>query len=146
MKCDPGKVKAENSFKRVADPGSATELLMRHSEAWGGWLVMNRTYYRLSPELCAHLAEKGMVYEDPDTESVIAMGARFMPRHGLHIGLFAGDAEACLSFAMQTAVERGIEKMHCLFPSHIPGVEESLTGFGFRLEPADFIVLEVHVE
>jgi hypothetical protein len=47
---------------------------------------------------------------------------------------------------MQTAVERGIERLHCLFPSHNTGVEESLTGFGFRLEPADFIVMEVHLE
>jgi len=145
MKSDPGKVDAEYGFKRVVDHGRATELLMRHSAAWGGWQVMNRTYYKLSTELCAHLAERGMVYMDPDTESVIAMGARFTPRHGLHIGLFAGDAEACLGF-MQTAVERGIERLHCLFPSQYPGVEESLTGFGFRLEPADFMVLEVHLE
>ncbi len=146
MKSDPGKVDAEYDFRRVVDQGRATELLMRHSAAWGGWQVMNRTYYKLSPMLCAHLAERGMVYRDPDTESVIAMGARFMPRHGLHVGLFAGDAEACLGFAMQTAVEREIERLHCLFPSHNPGVEESLTGFGFRLEPADFMVLEVHLE
>lgn len=146
MKSDPGKVDAEYDFRRVVDQGRATELLMRHSATWGGWQVMNRTYYKLSPMLCAHLAERGMVYMDPDTESVIAMGARFMPRHGLHVGLFAGDAEACLGFAMQTAVERGIERLHCLFPSHNPGVEESLTGFGFRLEPADFMVLEVHLE
>lgn len=146
MKSDPGKVDAEYGFRRVVDHRKAAELLMRHSAAWGGWLVMNRTYYKLSPMLCAHLAERGMVYMDPDTESVIAMGARFMPRHGLHIGLFTGDAEACLGFAMQTAVERGIERLHCLFPSHNPGVEESLTGFGFRLEPADFMVLEVHLE
>jgi ribosomal protein S18 acetylase RimI-like enzyme len=146
MKSDPEKVDAEHGFRRVADHSIATELLMRHSDAWGGWMVMNRTFYKLSPELCVHLAEKGMVYMDPDTESVIAMGARFMPRHGLHIGLFSGDAEACLGFAMQTAVERGVERLHCLFPSRIPCVEESLTGFGFRLEPADFIVMEVHLE
>jgi N-acetylglutamate synthase-like GNAT family acetyltransferase len=146
MKSDPGKVDAEHGFRRVTDHSIATELLMRRSNAWGGWLVMNRTFYKLSPELCAYLAERGMVYMDPDTESVIAMGARFMPGHGLHIGLFAGDAEACLGFAMQTAVERGIERLHCLFPSRIPCIEESLTGFGFRLEPADFIVMEVHLE
>ena len=146
MKSDPGKVDAEYDFRRVVDHRKAAELLMRHSAAWGGWQVMNRIFYKLSPMLCAHLAERGMVYEDLDTESVIAMGARFMPRHGLHIGLFAGDTEACLGFAMQTAVERGIERLHCLFPSHIPCVEESLTGFGFRLEPADFMVLEVHLE
>ena len=145
MKSESGKVDAEHGFRRVMDHGRATELLMRHSAAWGGWMVMNRTFYKLSPWLCAHLVERGMVYEDPGTESVIAMGARFMPGHGLHIGLFSGDSEACLGFATQTAVERGIERLHCLFPSHIPCVEESLTGFGFRLEPADFIVMEIHL-
>ena len=145
MKSESVKVDAEHGFRRVMDHGRATELLMRHSAAWGGWMVMNRTFYKLSPWLCAHLVERGMVYEGPYTESVIAMGARFMPGHGLHIGLFAGDSEACLGFATQTAVERGIERLHCLFPSHIPCVEESLTGFGFRLEPADFIVMEIHL-
>jgi len=142
----PQKAEAEHSFRQIKDPMKATELLMRHREAWGGWLVMNRTFYRLSPVLCAHLAERGMVYTDPATGSVVAMGARFMPRHGLHIGLFAGDAEACLGFAAQKAAEGSVEKLHCLFPSHIPGVEDALTGFGFRLEPADFLVMGTHLE
>ncbi len=142
----PPETEAEYGFRRVTDPERATELLMRHSGAWGGWLVMNRTFYRLYPALCGHLAERGMVYADPVTGSVVAMGARFMPRHGLHIGLFAGDAEACLGFAAQKAAEDGVERLHCLFPSHVPGVEDALTGFGFRLEPADFLVMETNLE
>ncbi len=142
----PPETHTEHGFMQVRDPERATELLMRHSWAWGGWLVMNRTFYRLSPALCGHLAERGMVYTDPGTGSVVAVGARFMPRHGLHIGLFAGDAEACLGFATQKAAENGVERLHCLFPSHVPGVEEALTSFGFRLEPADFLVMETHLE
>jgi ribosomal protein S18 acetylase RimI-like enzyme len=142
----PPETHAEHGFRQIRDPERATELLMRHSGAWGGWLVMNRTFYRLSPALCGHLAERGMVYTDLDTGSVVAVGARFMPRHGLHIGLFAGDAEACLGFAAQKAAENGVERLHCLFPSHVLGVEEALTSFGFRLEPADFMVMETHLE
>jgi GNAT superfamily N-acetyltransferase len=142
----PSEAEAMHGFRQIRDPERATELLMRHSGAWGGWLVMNRTFYRLSPALCAHLAGRGMVYADPTTGSVVAVGARFMPRHGLHIGLFAGDAEACLGFAAQKAAEGGVGRLHCLFPSHMPGVEEALTGFGFRLEPADFLVMEAHLE
>jgi len=142
----PPETEAEYGFRRVTDPERATELLMRHSGAWGGWLVMNRTFYRLSPALCGHLAERGMVYADPATGSVVAVGARYMPRHGLHIGLFAGDAEACLGFAAQKAAEDGVERLHCLFPSHVPDVEDALTGFGFRFEPADFLVMEINLE
>jgi len=142
----PPEIEAEYGFRRIRDPERATELLMRHSGDWGGWLVMNRTFYRLSPALCTHLAERGMVYTDPGTGSVVAMGARFMLRHGLHIGLFAGDAEACLGFAAKKAAEGGVGRLHCLFPLHILGVEDALTGFGFRLEPADFLVMEAHLE
>ncbi len=137
---------AEYGFRQVRDPERATRLLMKHGEAWGGWLVMNRTIDTLTPAIYTHLAERGMVYTDPSTGSVVAVGARFMPRHGLHIGLFAGDAEACLGFAAHKAAEGGVERLHCLFPSHIPGVEDTLKGFGFRLEPADFLVMEINLE
>lgn len=141
----PPEAEAGHGFRQIRDSDQAAELLMRHGRAWGGWLVMNRTFYRLSPALCGRLAERGMVYADPDTGSVVAVGARFMPRHGLHVGLFAGDAEACLGFAAQRAAEDGIPRLHCLFPSHVQGVEDALTGFGFRLEPADFHVMEIHL-
>lgn len=142
----PPDVETVHGFRQIRDPGRATELLMRYGGVWGGWLVMNRTFYRLSLALCGRLAERGMVYADPDTGSVVAMGARFMQGHGLHIGLFAGDAEACLGFAAQRAAEGGILRLHCLFPSHIQRVEEALTGFGFRFEPADFLVMEINLD
>ena len=142
----PLDAEAGHGFKPVRDPELATELLMGHGGAWGGWLVMNRTFYRLSPSLCGHLAERGMVYTDTGTGSVVALGARFMPGQGLHVGLFAGDVEACLGFAAQKAAEDGVERIHCLFPSHVPGVEDALTGFGFRQEPADFLVMEVNLK
>ena len=48
---------SSGTFRRVTDPERATELLMPHCEAWGGYLVMNRTFYTLTQPLCAHLAE-----------------------------------------------------------------------------------------
>jgi ribosomal protein S18 acetylase RimI-like enzyme len=142
----PPDAETGHGFRQIRDPELATELLVRRGGAWGGWLVMNRTFYRLSPSLCGCLAERGMVYTDTGTGCVVAMGARFMPGHGLHIGLFAGDAEACLGFAAQKAAEDGVERLHCLFPSHAPGVEYALTGFGFRPEPADFLVMEANLK
>ncbi|MFP3950594.1 MAG: GNAT family N-acetyltransferase [Candidatus Bathyarchaeia archaeon] len=142
---DSVKAESDWSFNRVTDSRKAKRLLMRHTELWGGWVVMNRTFYRMSPELCIHLTEEGMVHEDPETNSVIVLGTRFNPKHGLHIGLFAGDVEACLCFALQMAVKGGIGKLHCLFPSYTTGVEEALTRFGFHREPTDFLVMEANL-
>ena len=87
-----------------------------------------------------------MVYENPERGSVMAMGARFMPEKELHIGLFSGDAETCLEFAAQEGKERGVERLSCLFPASAAGIQGSLTGYGFKLLPSDFIVMEAHLE
>ena len=145
--CQPGATRAPTgAFRRVADPEKATALLMPFRERWTGFLVMNRTFYSLTPALCADLAEKGMVYEDPASGSVITLGARFMPEQALHIGVFGGDAEACLGFAMQKSSGLGVGRLSCLFPPSAADVQDSLTRYGFQLEPSDFIVMEVHIE
>jgi len=146
VRVSPEKANVDYSFRQVSDSKKATELLMRHSEAWGGWLVMNRTFYKLSPETCTYLTENGMVYEDKESESVIALGARFTQKQGLHIGLFAGDTHACLSFAMNEAVKQGKQKLHCLFPSNRQGIEDRLTGSGFQLESSEFLVMEIRLD
>ncbi|MBN2334489.1 GNAT family N-acetyltransferase [Candidatus Bathyarchaeota archaeon] len=144
MNSDP-TYKHESSFHPVTDPGEATELLKPLGEKWGGWMVMNRTYYRWSPELCRWLAENGMVYRDPETLSTVVMGARFMKEYQLHIGLFDGDAAACLGFAKAQAAARGVKTLHCLYPEYCTEVEEALKDNGFRMEPSDFIVMEIHL-
>ena len=145
--CQPGATRAPTgTFRWVADPEKATALLMPFRERWTGFLVMNRTFYSLTPALCADLAEKGMVYEDPASGSVITLGARFMPEQALHIGVFGGDAEACLGFAMQEGSGLGVGRLSCLFPPSAADVQDSLTRYGFQLEPSDFIVMEVHIE
>ncbi len=53
--------KAEHGFENVTDVSEATQLLMPLGDTWGGWMVMNRTYYKWSPELCKWLTENGMV-------------------------------------------------------------------------------------
>ena len=141
MKAEP--FKAEHGFVRVTDVSEATELLMPLGEKWGGWMVMNRTYYKWSPELCRWLTENGMVYRDADG-NVVVMGARFMKEFQLHIGLFEGDAEICLGFAKSEASARGVNTLHCLYPSQCTGVEETLTRNGFDMESSPFIVMEIN--
>ena len=147
MPCQQDAILASTgSFRQVTDSERVTALLMPYRERWTGFLVMNRTFYSLTPALCSHLAREGMVYEDPASQSVIALGARFMPEQALHIGVFGGDAEACLGFALRRGVEIGAGRLSCLFPPYAADVQDALTQYGFQLEPSDFIVMEVQLE
>jgi len=137
---------SSGSFRQVTDPEEATTLLMPLSEEWKNFLVMNRTFYKLTPALCAHLAGEGMVYEDPESSSVIALGARFMPEQALHIGAFGGDAKACLDFAVQLGTERRVGSLSCLLPSSSTGIQDSLAQYGFKFLESNFIVMEVHLD
>ena len=134
------------SFRRVTDPGRAVELLMSLSEGWRGFHVVNRTFYKLSPALCGHLVERGMVYEDPDRGNVITLGARFQPERMLHIGVFGGDPEACLDFALEKGLERRVARLNCDFPTSATHVEEALTEYGFSFTPSEFICMEIHLD
>lgn len=133
-------------FWRVTDPERATSLLMPLGGRWKGFHVMNRTFYRLTPALCDHLAENGMVYEDSATRSVITLGARFQPQKMLHIGVFGGNAKACLGFAIEEGLKRRVERLNCDFPVSATDVQNALTGYGFSMTPSGFIVMEVHLD
>jgi hypothetical protein len=108
-------------------------------------MVMNRTYYKWSPELCRWLAEKGMVYNDEESSSVIVMGGRFMEDRQLHIGLFDGNPEKCLEFAQIKGAAKGVKTMHCLYPADKPEIEKALLDYGFKMESAPFIVMEINL-
>ncbi|MEZ4659483.1 MAG: hypothetical protein R2911_18135 [Caldilineaceae bacterium] len=99
-------------------------------------------FYTLTPALCAHLSQRGQVYTDPISSSVAVLGARFMPEQALHIGLWAGDADSCLAFALQKAREIGPPRLSCLFPTDSSQIKQTLTDRGFQLETAAFIVME----
>jgi GNAT superfamily N-acetyltransferase len=145
--CENGsKGASQGSFKQVTDPERAKELLMPLSEGWRGFHVVNRTFYKLSPALCGHLVEREMVYEDPDSGSVVTLGARFQPEMMLHIGVFGGDAEACLGFALEVGLERGVARLNCDFPTSASHAERALAEFGFSFTPSEFIVMEIHLD
>ena len=130
------------TFQPISDPDEATALLMPHREAWHGFLVMNRTFYTLTPALCAELARQGQVYADPNRRSVLTLGARFMPEQALHIGLFAGDEAACLAFALQQGLARATGRLSCLLVAAATPIQETLLAYGFQLETSEFIVME----
>ncbi len=145
--CQPGGERgSKGAFREVTDPERAIRLLMPLSEGWKGFHVVNRTFYKLSPALCGHLVEKRMVYEEPNSGSVITLGARFQPERMLHIGVFGGDAEACLGFALEKGLERGVARLNCDFPTLAAHVEEALKDFGYGFTPSEFIVMEIHLD
>jgi N-acetylglutamate synthase-like GNAT family acetyltransferase len=144
LPCPPEPTPAPaSSFHPVTDPHRAAALLLPFHEKWGGFLVMNRTFYALTPALCTHLAVQGMLYEDPSSRSVVTLGARFMPETALHIGVFGGEPASCLEFALQKGTEKGVQRLSCLFPPFAADVQASLAQSGFQVEKADFIVMEV---
>lgn len=133
---------AANGFVPVSAVERAEALLLPLAAQWGGFLVMNRTFYAYSPALCVHLVRQGMVFEQPGSGSLVVLGARFMPEQALHIGLFAGNVDACLAFAGQQAAKRGAARLSCLFPPAAVVVQETLLEANFQLETSDFIVME----
>ena len=50
------------AFMPVSDPERAAALLMPHAPRWTGFVVMNRTFYALSPILCADVDDVDAIY------------------------------------------------------------------------------------
>jgi GNAT superfamily N-acetyltransferase len=147
MLCVQGKVPPlKRGFRLVTDPERVRVLLLPFREKWTGFLVMNRTFYSITPVLCSYLAEKEMVYEDPASGSVVTLGARFLPERAFHIGVFGGDTDACLGFALEKGVERGAVRLNCDFPPSAVDIQEALVEKGFTITESDFIVMEVHLK
>ena len=146
MNCKLVKNKPCEEFEKISEFSEAYKLIKPLGEKWGGWMVMNRTFYKWSHALCKWLTEKGMIYKDNLTDSVMIMGARFMENKQLHIGLFDGDPIRCLDFAHIYGSKKGVNTIHCLYPHNLTFIEKSLTSYGFELESAPFIVMEVNLQ
>jgi GNAT superfamily N-acetyltransferase len=141
-RCGPESIRESIlPFQQITDIGQAVDLLMPLAQKWHGHFVMNRTFYAITPALCRDWTQKGLVYTEPSTGSVLIAGARFMPEQALHISVLQGDIQACLNFAMQKGIEVDAEKLSCLFPPSAKDIQESLLGYGFELEKSDFIVM-----
>ena len=132
-------------FKVVSSPKKAIQLLIPLQENWANFLVMNRTFYSLTPALCTDLFKKRQVYEDETSKSVITLGARFMPEEAIHIGMYGGDVNNCINFAKKYCEERHAKRLSCLYPSTYKDIENDLTSNGFQIEAREFLVMEVHL-
>lgn len=136
---------SQAAFRRVKDPVLASELLLSQKDRWAGFMVMNRTFYAITPALAKYLVDRGMLYHDPATQSVITLGARFMPQQALHIGILNGNIDDGLSFAFQQGVQAGVGSIDCLSPASASDFQTELANHHFQYESADFIVMEVNL-
>jgi ribosomal protein S18 acetylase RimI-like enzyme len=135
----PGDGK-QGGFKQVTDAKKAAKLVMPLKDTWADWLVLNRTFYRFSPEIIGWMAGKGMVYEDAEAKSVIVAGARFMPHQTVHIACWGGDADACIAFAKWKAAENKVPTVSCFHEITKPEIGKTLAKNGFAVDKGDYIV------
>lgn len=132
-------------FERVSENAHAQDLILPLKAEWTGFMVMNRTFYTISPALCTSWVNEGKVFYDETSQSVLVLGARFQAEQALHIACLGGDVAKCLAFAEQLARNLAAPKLICLFPPHATALEQALLQYGFRVDPSDYIVME-HVE
>ena len=130
-------------FQRIGDAAQAVELLMPYAPEWHHFVVMNRSFYKLTPALCSYLVQQGHVYAHQQSGSALVLGARFSPQEAIHIGLFAGDGAACLNFAQQKAYQAGIAQISCIFPQSAIHIQNMLMKHEFVPHPSPYIVMRV---
>jgi N-acetylglutamate synthase-like GNAT family acetyltransferase len=140
-----GNVSPDGHFKLVKKPEEAYKLLHPFKKKWTGFLVMNRTFYTITNTLAKFLIKKEMLYYDAKSCSTITVGARFLPERALHIGVFSGDIEKCLDFAIKSANEVSAARLNCDFPYLDKSIEKGLVQNGFSLSDSDFIVMETNL-
>ncbi len=125
-----------------ADGKRASALLAPLAESYGGFMVFNRTFYAMNDALYSALSDKGWVWENKESQSLVVLGARFQPKTALHIGVIEGDIDACLGLAQNLAKAAGAQKLSTMFVYNHPALEETLTTAGFTADATDCIVME----
>ncbi len=138
-----GEYPDDFAFVQVTDPDRASKLLLPEKPAWNGFLVMNRTFYELTPTLCGEWAREGKVYYEAATDSLLVLGARFQADLGLHLSCLGGNLQRCLAFAARAARFSAAPKLFCLFPPQAAEIEQALLQSGFGLDSSDYIVMEI---
>ena len=131
-----------SDFTPVTNPKRTMALLMPNGDAWRDFVVMNRTFYKLTPELCVYLTQQGQVYAD-SSDNVVVLGARFSPEQALHLTMFVGDDQAILTFAIQHAQTAGTQRLDCLLPDSAIAEQDVLHNYAFQPHPSPYIVMKV---
>ncbi len=131
-----------DGFLPITDAARGAELLSAERQAHQGFVIMNRTFYEVTPALGAVWAKEGKLFEEPQTGSLLAVGARFMPEASLHIAVMSGDKASGLCFARWLAGTRRVPKIQFMIPATDAATEAILSDQGFVPDSYDCIVME----
>lgn len=129
-------------FETITSPDDAWRLIERDSELWGGYGIMNRTFLRLSKELVSFWTSKSFISRHIGSDSIIIMGARFMPEKAVHIAYMSGDIGLLTKYAISKSKYLGVDRLQCMYPEGQSYISEKLSEFGFIVEPYSCIVME----
>lgn len=129
-------------FEIITSPDESWRLIEREASLWGGYGIMNRTFLRLSKELVSFWASKGFISHHIGSDSIIIMGARFMPEKAVHIAYMSGDLDLLIKFAISKTKQFRVDRLQCMYPEGQLAISAKLNEFGFRVEPYSCIVME----
>ena len=123
----------------------AGELILPQREIYNGYMVFNRTFFRINEANARAFANEGKVFEDAESGSFIVCGARFQHHVTLHIAMMGGDLGKCLDFAVNYARAQGLDKISCTFAVENGALEQALTERGFVCDGHELITMEGRV-
>lgn len=123
-------------------PERACQLLAPLAEHWKGFLILNRTFFHMNDAVFTVLAEQGLVYEEPESGSVMVLGNRFLEKRSLQIGIVSGDVQRCLDFARAEGLLKGVPQLTIMFPPEDAGLQALLEANGYQMLASDLQVME----
>ncbi len=130
----------DNHGFRYADWQRAEELALPLAEEYGGFISVNRTWYRINTPNVRMLADKEFFYEDGEG-NFVCVGTRFQHGKKLFIGMLGGDYAKGLDFAVNLAAAMNIGTVTCTFTVENEKLENALKDYGFTFA-ADLITKE----
>lgn len=128
---------------RPVNPQRAAELALPLREEYHNHMVFNRTFFHINEANVRCFAAEGKVFEESETGSFIACGARFQHHAALHIAMMGGDYGRCIDFAVNYARAMGVPKVSCTFTLGNEKLEGVLKARGFTPDASDIITKEI---
>ena len=98
------------------------------------WLEFRRVFF------WSALASEGKIYGDEN--SIVAVGARFIPKRGYAIGFMSGDIEKCVNFALYKAKSEDAGKLIIMHRAKNDELHKELEDAGFTYLPSNLLMLE----
>ena len=108
----------------------AQETALPLSGEYGGFVSVNRTWYRINEPNIRMMADKGYFYEDEEG-NMVCLGTRFQHDKKLFVLMLKGDYRKGMDFAVNLAYARNISTLTCTFVSSNRKLEQALKDYGF---------------